>query len=92
MKEINEIKQLILTHDAATKKNAVEIQSISSKMDRILFILEGDDKAQIEGLAAKCERHDKYIRKDKQIKWTIAGILTGANGGFWLWVKSHLNI
>ena len=62
------------------------------KTDRINNILFGDKEGGIEGLANKVNRHDKYIRNDKIVKYIGAGAMTagGTGLGFWEQIKGWL--
>ena len=47
----------------------------SQTLNRIETAFFGDDQAGIDGLVKKVSNHEKYIGKDKKIKWTAAGML-----------------
>lgn len=85
MQNIEKLEEMLEEH---IEKSEITAKKVSD----IHFILMGNPEAKIPGLADKVHRHEKYIDADKKLKWTISGILTGANIGFWAWVKSHLGL
>lgn len=72
--------------------NREMLSDMHTKTNRMYNILLGDEQANVEGLVQKVSRHQKYISADKKLKWTLTGVLTGANIGFMAWIKNHLGL
>ena len=53
----------------------VALSELQETCKKIEFALLGDSKHKIEGIAAKVDKHEKYIESDKKWKWTIGTIL-----------------
>lgn len=52
----------------------IEINEIKGTLSRIETALIGDSEHGITGLAARVQANEKYIEKDKKMKWMIAGV------------------
>ena len=78
-------------------KDTIEVpkkdyEALVKSVGRIELALLGDTEMKVEGLVQKVDRHGKYIRNDKRLKWIGAGAITGANVGFLAWIKAHLGL
>ncbi len=58
---------------AADKTEKLLIREIHEKISKIEYNLLGDRAANMEGLYDKVQRHDSYIKRDQQFKWTLSG-------------------
>lgn len=48
----------------------------------------GSEPLQLEGMAAKVKKHEKYISTDKKLKWILFGSTFAGIGGAWAYIKS----
>lgn len=57
-------------------RNQGEVLGEHSKMLlRIEKVIVGDPDAKIDGYGTRITRNEKYIEKDKKLKWTVTGFV-----------------
>ena len=55
-----------------------DLKELTSKVDRILRTLIGDEEMAQKGLVEKVERHDEWIEKQKVVLAKIFGVAIGS--------------
>lgn len=55
-----------------------EIKTLSTKVDRVLRTLIGDEEMAQEGLVKKVEKHEEYIQKQKLLMAKVSGVAIGS--------------
>jgi len=72
-----------------------QIRELNSKVDKIIFVLIGDEDLAQQGLAKKVEAHDKWIQEKKVHDAKVIAISTGVSGlaiyilNFWITMKGN---
>jgi hypothetical protein len=55
-----------------------EIKTLSTKVDRVLRTLIGDEEMAQEGLVQKVQKHEEYIESQKLLMAKVSGIAIGS--------------
>jgi hypothetical protein len=55
-----------------------ELKTLSTKVDRVLRTLIGDEEMAQEGLVKKVEKHEEYIQSQKLLMAKVSGIAIGS--------------
>jgi len=55
-----------------------EIKTLSTKVDRVLRTLIGDEEMAQEGLVQKVQKHEEYIASQKLLLAKVSGIAIGS--------------
>lgn len=55
-----------------------EIKTLSTKVDRVLRTLIGDEEMAQEGLVTKVQKHEEYIESQKLLMAKVSGIAIGS--------------
>lgn len=55
-----------------------EIKTLSTKVDRVLRTLIGDEEMAQEGLVQKVQKHEEYIQSQKLLMAKVSGIAIGS--------------
>lgn len=66
--------------DADIKEIKKHLAKQSIDIERIKTALVGDPELKSKGIVQQVEAHDRYIKKDQKLKWTLfgaGGIFTG---------------
>jgi hypothetical protein len=96
MDRLEHIEKMLFDHSQKSDKFREEIkQQITEQnksLARLEFVLLGDEKAGVDGIAQKVLKHDKYIQTDKKIKWVTGGASIAASGGMWAYIKGILGL
>lgn len=56
----------------------MEIKTLSTKVDRVLRTLIGDEEMAQEGLVQKVQKHEDYIASQKLLMAKVSGIAIGS--------------
>jgi hypothetical protein len=72
-----------------------QIRELNSKVDKILFVLIGDEDLAQQGLVKKVDSHDKWIQEKKIHDAKVIAISSGVSGlaiyllNFWMTMKGN---
>jgi hypothetical protein len=55
-----------------------ELKTLSTKVDRVLRTLIGDEEMAQEGLVTKVQKHEEYIESQKLLMAKVSGIAIGS--------------
>lgn len=72
-----------------------QIRELNSKVDKIIFVLIGDEELAQQGLAKKVESHEKWIQEKKVHDAKVIAISSGISGlavyllNFWITLKGN---
>ena len=96
MSELSDIKNMLKDHIESTadfnKQILAEQVSQRTELQRMNFVLIGDEKAGVDGLAQKVLKNSKYISSDKKTKWLFFGSVVAGGGGLWAYIKSKIGM
>lgn len=74
------------------EEDRIERDRQGKMLDNITTAIFGNDKMDIEGMAHKVKRHEKYISTDKKIKWVLFGTTIAGTGSLWAYIKTKFGI
>ena len=96
MSELSDIKKMLKEHIEFTaeinQKILDEQVAQRTELHRMNFVLIGDEKSGVDGLAQKVMKNSKYISNDKKTKWVFFGSVGVGAGGLWAYIKSKFGI
>lgn len=91
MSELHEIKTMLKDHidktDEAMAGILKEQKTQREELQRMNFVLLGDEKSKIDGLAQKTLKNSAYISRDKKQKWVAFGLLMGGHISLWEYIR-----
>ena len=78
MTDLTEIKEILVKQD--------------KKLDDIHFSIYGNKEAGIKGIACFVQEHNRYIQRDKKIKWIGLGVVSAGGVSTWELIKNYLHL